>query len=251
MDYHGRAMSDNPAACPPASVVVLTGAGISRESGLDTFRDADGIWSRVRLEDVATPEAYARDPETVLDFYNARRRSLLAADVRPNPAHEALARLEAEHPGGVLVVTQNIDDLHERAGQRNLIHMHGELLKARCTACRNVEPWTGDLTLEESCHACGTVGRLRPHVVWFGEMPFQMDVIHQALERCAVFVSIGTSGAVYPAAGFVEHVRALGRAHTFEANIEPTEGASAFEEGLYGPAGETVPALVDRLLGEA
>lgn len=230
------------------SIVILTGAGISKESGLATFRDADGIWARYRIEDVATPEAYARDPERVLGFYNARRRGAVADDVHPNPAHLALARLEAEWPGEVLIVTQNIDDLHERAGSKNLIHMHGELLKARCTACTGVHPWRDDITLDHACPACGSLGTLRPHVVWFGEMPLGLDDIDDAIGDCGLFLSIGTSGNVYPAAGFVQQVRRLGRARTMELNLEPSEGASLFEHARYGPASETVPAFVDDLL---
>tara|TARA_R110001592_G_scaffold129246_3_gene341584 strand:+ start:772 stop:1521 length:750 start_codon:yes stop_codon:yes gene_type:complete len=232
----------------PGAIVILTGAGISKESGLATFRDADGIWARHRIEDVATPEAYARDPERVLGFYNARRRGAVADGVRPNAAHLALARLEADWPGQVTVVTQNIDDLHERAGSRNLIHMHGELLKARCTACAGVHPWRDDITLDDACPACASLGTLRPNVVWFGEMPLGLDDIDAALTDCALFLSIGTSGNVYPAAGFVQHVRLLGRARTMELNLEPSEGARLFEHARYGPASETVPAVVDDLL---
>ncbi len=229
-------------------IVILTGAGVSRESGLHTFRDADGIWSKVRIEDVATPEAFDRDPARVHEFYNARRRQLLTGDVRPNPAHEALARLEKEWPDEVLLVTQNIDDLHEGAGQRNLIHMHGELLKVRCEGCGAVHAWREDVTVETPCPACGHAGGLRPHVVWFGEMPFEMDRIQAALADCGLFLSVGTSGTVYPAAGFVEIARSFGAAHTIEVNLEPSAGASLFHETIYGQAGEEVPALVDRLL---
>ena len=229
-------------------IVVLTGAGISKESGLATFRDADGIWATVRIEDVATPEAYGRDPERVLGFYNARRRGLIDDNIRPNAAHAALARLEAEWPGDFLLVTQNIDDLHERAGSRNLLHMHGELLKVRCLACANVASWRADIALGDSCPACATPGRLRPHVVWFGEIPFGMEDIFAALDRCGLFLSIGTSGNVYPAAGFVQHVRALGRARTVELNMEPSLGATMFAEAKYGPASEIVPAFVETVL---
>ncbi|MFQ5955435.1 MAG: Sir2 family NAD+-dependent deacetylase [Kiloniellales bacterium] len=229
-------------------IVVLTGAGISKESGLSTFRDPDGIWATVRVEDVATPEAFAHDPERVQAFYNHRRRGLLGPEVRPNAAHLALAELEAQWPGAVLVVTQNIDDLHERAGTRNLIHMHGELLKARCGACGAVAACHDDLDADTACAACGQPGRMRPHVVWFGEMPLQMERITAALGRCGLFVSIGTSGSVYPAAGFVEQARMVAGAHTVELNLEPSEGASEFAEQIYGPAGEVVPAYVQRLL---
>jgi len=233
---------------PEDRIVILTGAGISKESGLDTFRDPDGIWARVSIEDVATPEAFAKDPDRVHEFYNHRRRGLLDAGILPNAAHEALARLEEGWPGEVLLVTQNIDDLHERAGSRNLIHMHGELLKARCTACENVTPWPEDMNHTSACGACGTLGQMRVHVVWFGEMPFEMDRIFDALGRCGLFVSIGTSGNVYPAAGFVQEARMSGDAHTVELNLEPSEGHSLFAESHYGPATKEVPAFVERLL---
>jgi NAD-dependent deacetylase len=229
------------------SIVVLTGAGISKESGLDTFRDADGIWAKVRIEDVATPEAFARDPDRVHAFYNARRRGLLRPDVAPNAAHRALARLEAEWQGGVLLVTQNIDDLHERAGSQNLRHIHGEMLKARCSICGNVLGWTKDLDIRLACTACAEIGGMRPHVVWFGEMPFHLDEVYAALGACELFISIGTSGNVYPAAGFVAEARAAG-AHTVELNLEPSEGRSHFAECVYGQAGKIVPEYVDRLL---
>jgi len=231
-----------------ASIVVLTGAGISKESGLDTFRDPDGIWARVRIEDVATPEAFARDPVRVHDFYNTRRARLASGRVMPNAAHKALARLEAEWPGGVLVVTQNIDDLHERAGSRNLLHMHGELLRIRCNRCQAIAGWTEDLSLDQPCADCGDAGWLRPHVVWFGEMPLQMERIYQALDRCRLFISIGTSGNVYPAAGFVAQVTNGGGTHAVELNMEPSEGATRFAEARYGPATELVPAYVDKIL---
>lgn len=231
-------------------IVVLTGAGISKESGLDTFRDADGIWSKVRIEDVATPEAFARDPERVQAFYNARRQGLLAADVTPNAAHKALAKLEKHWPAGVLLVTQNIDDLHERAGSRDLIHMHGELLKARCGACGDITPCREDLSVSDTCSACGTIGKMRPHVVWFGEMPLELERIEDALMACGLFMSIGTSGNVYPAAGFVETVRQFGTGHSIELNLEPSTGASAFDAAKYGLASEIVTAYVDDLLAQ-
>jgi NAD-dependent deacetylase len=229
-------------------IVILTGAGISRESGLDTFRDQDGLWARVRIEDVATPEAFARDPDRVHAFYNYRRASLTAEGVAPNAAHRALARLEVEWPGEVLLVTQNVDDLHERAGSTNLIHMHGELLKARCLVCGGISPWREAMTRDSLCPACGAEGALRVHVVWFGEMPLEMDRIYEALADCDLFVSIGTSGNVYPAAGFVAEARGNGRAHTVELNLEPSEGHSLFAEGRYGPASVEVPAFVERIL---
>ncbi len=230
-------------------IVILTGAGISRESGLATFRDADGLWTRVRLEDVATPRAFARDPQAVYEFYNQRRRELTGGRIQPNAAHRALARLEAESPELVLVVTQNVDDLHERAGGRSLRHMHGELLKARCQDCGGVRPWPGDLGPGDACADCGAAGRLRPHVVWFEEVPLYMEEIEAALRRCRVFVSIGTSGDVYPAAGFVRLARSAG-ARTVELNLEPSRSAALFEVGRYGPATEVVPAWVEETLAE-
>ncbi len=229
-------------------IVILTGAGISKESGLDTFRDADGIWSKVRLEDVATPEGFAANPKLVHDFYNARRRQLQDPAIKPNPAHEALARLERHDDFRVLTVTQNIDDLHERAGSKNVIHMHGEMLKTRCGMCGSVLGWTQDIETHTPCPACAREGGLRPHVVWFGEMPLEMERIYAELAACDLFVSIGTSGNVYPAAGFVAEVRRFGQAHTVELNLEPSEGASRFAERIHGPASRIVPDYVNRLL---
>jgi len=229
-------------------IVILTGAGISKESGLSTFRDEDGIWATVKIEDVATPEAFQRDPVGVHEFYNARRQRLADGGIKPNAAHEALARLERDWPEDVLIVTQNIDDLHERGGSTKVLHMHGELLKARCAACGDVADWRQDLDLDRVCQNCQMTGRLRPHVVWFGEMPFFMERIEQALAECALFVSIGTSGNVYPAAGFVAGARRLGRAHTTELNMEPSEGATLFAETHYGYATKIVPAYVEELL---
>jgi NAD-dependent deacetylase len=229
------------------TIVVLTGAGISKESGLDTFRDAGGIWSKVRLEDVATPEAFERDPVRVHAFYNARRRGLLSGNVQPNAAHDALVRLERDWSGDFLLVTQNIDDLHDRAGSRKLIHMHGELLKAACAGCGHVVEHRDDLSVDHECVACRRAGSMRPWVVWFGEMPLAMERIYAALARCDLFVSIGTSGNVYPAAGFVAEARAAG-ARCVELNLEPSEGASLFHEAIHGPATTIVPAFVDRLL---
>jgi NAD-dependent deacetylase len=229
-------------------IVVLTGAGVSRESGLHTFRDADGIWATVRIEDVATPEAFARDPARVQGFYNARRQGLLDAEVAPNAAHRALAALEHRFAGEVLLVTQNIDDLHERAGSRNLVHMHGELLKARCTECGAVVPCREDLDARSHCPACALIGCLRPHVVWFGEMPLEMERIYEALGACEMFISIGTSGNVYPAAGFVQEAKQMAGALTVELNLEPSEGHSLFDERVYGPASKVVPDFVRRLI---
>ena len=232
---------------PHDSIVILTGAGISKESGLDTFRDADGVWSRFRLEDVATPEGFARNPDLVHQFYNDRRRGLRDPEVVPNAAHAALVRLEEEWPGDVLLVTQNIDDLHGRAGNRNLVHMHGELMKVRCGKCLTIVEHGDDLSVDMQCGACGYTGAMRPHVVWFGEMPLEMDLIADSLQRCALFVSIGTSGNVYPAAGFVQQAYFAG-AHTVELNLEPSSGATLFHECRHGPATEVVPTYVGELL---
>jgi NAD-dependent deacetylase len=228
------------------SIVILTGAGISRESGLATFRDAGGIWSKVRLEDVATPEAFARDPARVHGFYNARRAQLRDPAIRPNAAHLALAELDARWPGELLLVTQNVDDLHARAGSRRMVAMHGELMKARCLRCQAVHDWVEDLSTATACPACDTAGGMRPHIVWFGEMPMHMEAIGAALGRCDLFVSIGTSGQVYPAAGFVAEV--AGRARTVELNLEPSDGTHLFDEARHGPATEVVPRFVRGLL---
>jgi len=228
-----------------SNIVVLTGAGLSAESGLSTFRDRDGIWAKYDFREVATPEGFRRNPQLVHDFYNQRRRSL--ADIKPNAAHCALARLEREHPGTVVIVTQNIDPLHEAAGSKNLIHMHGELLKALCARCEARHAWTDDLGIDTVCPACGRSGGMRPDVVWFGEMPYAMEQIHAALTAADLFLSVGTSGSVYPAAGFVAAARESG-AHTVELNFEPSEGAGLFHEALHGPATVVVPAFVSRLL---
>ena len=228
---------------PDARIVILTGAGISAESGLRTFRAADGLWESHRVEDVATPEAFRRDPERVYRFYNERRRSL--ATVQPNAAHLALARLEREWPGELLLVTQNVDDLHDRAGSRNLLPMHGELLKGRCQGCDAVVDWPGDMDGDSRCPACSR-GPVRPHIVWFGELPLGMDRIYAALECCDLFVAIGTSGHVYPAAGFVEVVGPGAR--TVELNLEPSRVVDAFQEHREGRATDLVPALVAELL---
>ncbi|EQA97347.1 NAD-dependent deacylase [Sphingobium baderi] len=226
------------------NIVILTGAGISAESGLATFRGPDGLWEGHRVEDVCTPEALARNPALVHRFYDERRARLDA--VEPNPAHEALAALDVEWPGDLLLVTQNVDDLHERAGAKRLIHMHGELRSALCAACGKAVPWTTPLPPESTCAGCGKP-RLRPDIVFFGEMPYEMAVIDEALRRADLFVSVGTSGAVYPAAGFVQTARHVG-AHTLELNLEPSAGSVYFDESRMGPASLLVPALVRELL---
>ena len=226
-------------------IVILTGAGISAESGIDTFRAAGGLWEQHRVEDVATPEGFARNPNLVLGFYDMRRAAL--GNVAPNPAHMALARLERAFRGELLLVTQNVDDLHERGGSARVLHMHGELKSALCTACETRMPWLEPMLHRPPCPVC-CAPSLRPDVVWFGEMPYQMGRIYQALETCDLFVSIGTSGAVYPAAGFVQEARAAG-AHTLELNLEPSEGSCLFHETRHGPASVLVPAWVEEVLG--
>lgn len=228
------------------NIVILTGAGVSAESGVRTFRDNGGLWEEHRVEDVATPEAFARNPDLVQRFYNLRRAQL--NDIEPNQAHLALARLEREFDGEVTVVTQNVDNLHERAGSQNVIHMHGELAKVRCENCMAVHHWDRDCEQATPCPSCAQSPALRPHIVWFGEMPFHMEEIMQRLAACDLFVSIGTSGNVYPAAGFVAEVRAIGYAHTIEVNLEPSQGVSYFAECRHGRAGELVPKLVDEIL---
>lgn len=226
------------------NIVILTGAGISAESGIDTFRGGGGLWEQHRVEDVATPEAFARDPDLVLRFYDMRRAAIQTK--APNAAHEALARLDREWPGELLIVTQNVDDLHERAGARRVLHMHGEHLTAWCLACNERSPWREPLAHRPPCPSCGEPA-LRPDVVWFGEVPYRMDAIHAALREADLFVSIGTSGAVYPAAGFVRLARELG-ANTLELNLERSQGSAWFDESRRGSAGELVPTWVEQVL---
>lgn len=230
---------------PIRNIVILTGAGVSAESGIDTFRSAGGLWEQHRVEDVATPEAFARDPDLVLRFYDMRRAAV--QEKVPNEAHFALARLDAAWKGDLLIVTQNVDDLHERAGARRMLHMHGEHLKAWCTACDSRPHWRAPLIDRPACPACGSRA-LRPDVVWFGEVPYYMDRIHAALRECDLFVSIGTSGAVYPAAGFVRAARDMG-AQTLELNLEESQGSRWFHESRLGPASEVVPTWVEEVLG--
>lgn len=227
------------------NIVVLTGAGVSAESGLATFRGPDGLWEGHRVEDVATPEAFQRDPALVHAFYDARRERLGA--VKPNAAHEALARLDRDWPAELLLVTQNVDDLHERAGSRRLVHMHGELAKGWCLGCGERFGWSGSMGAKACCPHCGAKGKVRPDIVWFGEMPYEMERIDTALQRCDLFVSIGTSGAVYPAAGFVQTARYCG-AKTVEINLEPSLGSYLFSESRTGTAGQLVPEWVAEIL---
>lgn len=238
---------------PHQHIVILTGAGISAESGLQTFRASDGLWCGHRVEDVATPEAFRRNPALVQEFYNMRRAQL--TEVEPNAAHLALARLAAESPGKVTLITQNVDDLHQRAALTHppspraaFYNMHGELKKVRCADTGHIHSWEKEITEHDACTCCERTGTLRPHIVWFGEMPLFMDEIDVALHACDLFLSIGTSGNVYPAAGFVQQLRSRGRAQLIECNIEPSLGSHFFHETLIGPASQTVPAYIDAII---
>lgn len=226
------------------AVVVLTGAGISAESGIQTFRGNNGLWESHRIEEVASPEGFARNPEMVQRFYNERRRQLQSTQIKPNAAHSALADFERAWGDEFLLVTQNVDDLHERAGSQRMLHMHGELMRVRCQSCETSHPHKDDILADSRCTACDAEGELRPDVVWFGEMPLHMDTIAQALARCDLFVSIGTSGQVYPAAGFAAQAAQYG-ARTVEINLEQT---AQFDDGYYGLASEEVPQYFERLL---
>lgn len=228
----------------PKSIVVLSGAGISAESGIETFRAADGLWANHPVEDVATPEGFQRNPQLVYEFYNQRRRQLLSPEIAPNEAHKALASFERSFTGDFLLVTQNVDNLHERAGSQNVLHMHGELLKMRCLNSRLVFDTRDDFNFDNHCRCCLSPGNLRPHIVWFGEMPFYMNQINAALEACDLFIAIGTSGNVYPASGFYQTAK-IRRAHTVELNLDRT--GSSFDQHEYGPATETVPNFFNSL----
>ncbi|MBD1575591.1 MULTISPECIES: Sir2 family NAD+-dependent deacetylase [Vibrio] len=234
---------------PYQNIVILTGAGISAESGIQTFRSQDGLWENHRIEDVATPEGYDANPKLVQEFYNQRRRGLNDPAIKPNLAHLALAELEKLSSGKVTVITQNIDDLHEKAGSQHIIHMHGELLKIRCPESNQVLEHNEDLHTEDLCHCCQIPNPLRPHIVWFGEMPLRMAEIYSAIEEADLFISIGTSGVVYPAAGFVHDARMHG-AHTIELNLDPSAVESEFAEKRYGKASIEVPKLVSELLAD-
>jgi len=232
---------------PYQNIVVLTGAGISAESGIQTFRSQDGLWENHRIDDVATPEGYQRNPKLVQTFYNERRAQLQLPSISPNNAHIALGKLEQHSQANVTIVTQNIDNLHERGGSKNIIHMHGELLKARCSVSEQQIEQIGDLHEGDLCHCCKKPSQLRPDIVWFGEMPIGMNNIYQALEAADLFISIGTSSVVYPAAGFV-HDATLYGAHTIEINLEPSAMESEFSEKRYGKASIEVPKLIDEIL---
>ncbi len=230
-------------------ILILTGAGLSAESGLGTFREENGIWSKFNFEEVATPEGYAADPKRCLDFYNMRRD--LHQEATPNTAHKALARLEAEYPGEVVIVTQNIDSLHEAAGSHRIIHMHGQIDRVKCNDCGTTYDYPyGTIEVNSICPSCNVQGQQRPDVVWFGEMPYDLDEIQKEIDSCFLFISIGTSGSVYPAAGFVNMARKAG-AHTVELNLEPSDGAVQFHEAHQGKATEIVPRYVDKLMHEA
>ena len=229
------------------SIVILTGAGISAESGIQTFRAEDGLWEEHKVEDVATPEAFERDPWLVQRFYNERRKPILDGKVQPNAAHQALAKLEREFGGDLMLVTQNIDNLHEQGGSQSILHMHGEVLKMRCQESHAIFDCFFDIDVVDLCDCCGKPNNLRPHIVWFGEMPLYMDEIYQALSECDLFIAIGTSGNVYPAAGFVQIAQQNG-AKTLEINLEKSLVASNFDDALYGKAGDVVPHWVEKFL---
>lgn len=233
---------------PIRSVVVLTGAGVSAESGINTFRASDGLWENHPIEEVATPEGFARNPQLVYEFYNGRRRQLLSDDIRPNAAHTALAKFAHEFSGDFLLVTQNVDNLHERAGSDNVLHMHGELLKMRCVNTDLVFECRRDIDFDIECKCCRSPGNLRPHIVWFGEMPFYMGQIIDALTACDLFISIGTSGNVYPASGFYQTAKQH-NAQTVELNLEAT--GSRFDSHHFGPATEVVPRFLEELLAQS
>ncbi|MFT4634721.1 MAG: NAD-dependent deacetylase [Arenicella sp.] len=235
---------------PVKSIVVLTGAGISAESGIKTFRADDGLWEDHKVEDVATPEAFERDPWLVQKFYNERRRPLLNHQVQPNSAHQALAKLEREFEGDFMLVTQNIDNLHELGGSTEVLHMHGEVLKMRCKQSSRVFDCYYDIEVADLCDCCGKPNHLRPHIVWFGEMPLYMDEISSAISKCDLFISIGTSGNVYPAAGFVQIAKQSG-ATTLEVNLQKSLIANDFDQAVYGKAGAVLPLWVDQFLAES
>jgi len=229
------------------SIVVLTGAGISAESGIKTFRASDGLWEEHRIEDVATPAAFVRNPELVQRFYNQRRAQLLTPQIAPNAAHYALAKLEAEFRGRFTLITQNIDDLHTRAGSKNILQMHGELLKVRCIYTGEIFVRTNPVERDTLCECCNLEGTLRPHIVWFEEMPLYLDDIYSAVEHCDLFVAIGTSGNVYPAAGLVQSANQVG-ANTLEINLERSNTANQFQDASYGKASDVVPKWVESLI---
>jgi NAD-dependent deacetylase len=230
------------------NIFILTGAGISKESGLATFREQDGLWENHPIDDVATPQGFQKNPKLVHQFYNSRRKEL--KNVKPNAAHLALAKLEQAWPGKVILVTQNVDDLHEQAGNKNILHMHGRLKEARCVETGKVVSWSDDLSASTACPCCDKKGNLRPNIVWFGELPFDMPLIFKSLDECDYFLSIGTSGNVYPAGGFAQQVVMKGKAKLIEFNVENSEISHLFSEHHVGPATETLPGFIDTLLSE-
>lgn len=229
--------------------MVLTGAGVSAESGIKTFRDNNGLWENHRVEDVATPEGFQQNRELVYRFYNQRRQQLLEPSLQPNSAHLALATLEKESSGEFLLVTQNVDNLHERAGNKNLLHMHGDLLSARCCKTQETFDYKDAFDHTTPCKCCNPPSRVRPNIVWFGEMPLHMEEIYQRIWQADLFISIGTSGNVYPAAGLVEEANQSG-AHTVELNLEPSNGENHFQQKIYGKASQIVPEFVKGLLAQ-
>ncbi len=230
------------------SIFVLTGAGISQESGIPTFRSSDGLWNNHKIEDVATIEAYYKNQDYLHEFYNQMRIDLI--EKKPNPAHLALAKLEKEYQGAVHIITQNIDTLHEKAGTQNLYHMHGKINELVCLNCGHTyETWQSDVSSENICPNCNTQGMIKPNIVFFGEMPLYMDKIEKLLKTSDLFISIGTSGVVYPAAGFVQTAKYYG-AKTIEINLEPFSTNPHFDKHITGKAGQIVPELVDKLLNE-
>lgn len=230
------------------NIVLLTGAGISKDSGLATFRDPDGVWEKHQIEDVATPEAFINNTMEFLGFYNDLRRQVMSDQIKPNAAHIALARLEQEWHGEVTIITQNVDDLHERAGSENVIHMHGEILKARCSKCGNVRTWMRDMDSNDLCSVCEWEAEFRPHVVLFGEAPLMMPRVYEALDACHIFISVGTSLNVHPADTFVEQVKKRKNIKAIELNLEPSENVSQFDETFFGAAIDIVPLYVSGML---
>lgn len=234
-------------SCLP-KIVILTGAGVSAESGIKTFRDQNGLWENHDVLEVASPQGFERNPELVHSFYNQRRKQLISQETSPNPAHLALAKLEKNFPGELILITQNVDNLHEQAGSLNVIHMHGDLTKIRCQNCQKIFTHREDTYPDQACQNCQMKSVLRPHIVWFGEVPLQMQEIESHLSTATLFAAIGTSGQVYPAAMFVEIARQNPSCQTIEINLEKTQGSSYFHEHIAGPAGTTVPRWVESIL---
>lgn len=224
---------------PVTRICVLTGAGISAESGIKTFRAADGLWENHSIEEVATPLGFANNPALVQKFYNERRQQLLSG-IAPNTGHISLARFQQQFSGEFTLITQNIDNLHELAGSEQVLHMHGELLKIRCSQTGYLYDCEHDVNIEDQCQCCSAAGSLRPHVVWFGEMPLYMEEIYAALDECDMFIAVGTSGNVYPAAGFFQVAQQVG-AISVELNLQPSGNAAEFDLGIYGPATQVLP----------